>query len=100
MKVKQWKYRLQLAFYAILFELSPRYRMFSKKQYELFFVEQNREEKRFHRVTEYVHDGEIERTKKLIQAVMHHIRTLEFPDTTKYEKSIEGIRQFEEDLIS
>jgi DNA helicase-2/ATP-dependent DNA helicase PcrA len=99
-KVKQWKYRLQLAFYAILFELSPRYRMFGKKQYELFFVEQNHEEKRFHRVVEFVQQWEIERTKKIIIEVMKYIRTLEFPDTSKYEKSIEGIRQFEEDILN
>ncbi len=98
-KLKQWKYRLQLAFYAILFELSPRFRMFPKRQYELFFVEKNASEDRFHRVIEYVHEGEIERTKSLICAVSHCIRTLDFPDISKYEKTIEGIRQFEEDLI-
>ncbi len=100
MKIKQWKYRLQLAFYAILFELSPRYRMFTKKQYELFFVEKDQKEKRYHRILDVVHDGEIERTKRLIIAVMSHIRTLDFPDTSKYEKGIEGIRQFEEDLLN
>lgn len=99
-KLKQWKYRLQLAFYAILFELSPRFRMFPKRQYELFFVEKNANEDRFHRVIEYVHEGEIERTKSLIRAVSHCIRTLDFPDISKYEKTIEGIRQFEEELLS
>lgn len=99
-KLKQWKYRLQLAFYAVLFELSPRFRMFSKRQYELFFVEKNQKEDRFHRVLEYVHDGEIERTKSLIRAVHQCITTLHFPDISKYEKTIDGIRQFEEDLIN
>jgi hypothetical protein len=100
MKIKQWKYRLQLAFYAILFELSPRYRMFTKKQFELFFVEKDTKENCFHRVTEYVHDGEIDRTKRLIMAVMKHIRELDFPDTSHYPDSIDGIRQFEDDLIN
>lgn len=99
-KLKQWKYRLQLAFYAVLFELSPRWRMFHKRQYELFFVEKNQKEDRFHRVLEYVHDGEIERTKSLIRAVSQCISTLHFPDISKYEKTIDGIRQFEEDLIN
>lgn len=98
-KIKQWKYRLQLCFYAILFELSPRWRMFEKKQYELFFVEKNRDEDRFHRVVEYLQSGEIERTKKLIIAVMSKIQDLDFPDVSQYEKSLDGIRQFEEDLI-
>ena len=100
MKLKQWKYRLQLAFYAILFELSPRFRMFPSRQYELFFIEKNRDEERFQRVIEYIHDGEIERTKSLIRAVSACISKLEFPDINKYPKTIEGIRMFEEDLIS
>lgn len=99
-KIKQWKYRLQLAFYAVLFELSPRWRMFKNKKYELFFVERNRDEERFHRVIEYIHDGEIERTKKLIIAVMNRIRTLDFPDISKYPKTVDGIRMFEEELLS
>lgn len=99
-KIKQWKYRLQLAFYAILFELSPRWRMFKNKKYELFFVERNRDEERFHRVVEYIHEWEIERTKKLIVAVMNRIRTLDFPDISKYPQTVEGIRMFEEDLLN
>jgi DNA helicase II / ATP-dependent DNA helicase PcrA len=99
-KIKQWKYRLQLAFYGILFELSPRWRMFQNKKYELFFVEKNHDEDRFHRVMEYIQTGEIERTKKLIIAVMSKIESLDFPDISKYPKTLEWIRQFEEDLIS
>ncbi len=98
-KLKQWKYRLQLAFYAVLFELSPRYRMFPRRQFELFFIEKNHDEDRFHRVTEYIHEWEIERTKSLIRAVTQCIRTLRFPDIAKYSETVEGIRQFEEDLI-
>jgi hypothetical protein len=74
--------------------------MFQNKKYELFFVEKNRDENRFHRVVEYIHDGEIERTKKLIIAVMAKIESLDFPDITKYPKTLDGIRQFEEDILS
>jgi DNA helicase II / ATP-dependent DNA helicase PcrA len=98
-KIKQWKYRLQLCFYAILFELSPRWRMYTSKKYELFFVEKNRDEERFHRVVEYIQPWEIVRTKKLIIAVMSKIQNLDFPDISKYPKTLEGIRQFEEDLL-
>ena len=98
-KIKQWKYRLQLAFYAILFELSPRWRMYKSKKYELFFVEKNRDEERFHRVMEYIQTGEVERTKNLIRAVTKCINTMDFPNITKYPKTLEGIRMFEEDLI-
>lgn len=98
-KLKQWKYRLQLCFYAILFEHSPRWRMFEKKSFELFFVEKNRDEDRFHRIREYIQQGEIERTKKLIIAVMTKIKDLDFPDISKYPPTVEWIRMFEEDLI-
>jgi hypothetical protein len=74
--------------------------MFPKRQFELFFIEKNHDEDRFHKVTEYIHEGEIERTKSLIRAVSDCIRTLRFPDVSKYPATIEGIRQFEEDLLS
>ena len=74
--------------------------MFQSKKYELFFVEKNRDEDRFHRVVEYVHDGEIERTKSIIKAVSKCISEMNFPDISIYPKTLEGIRQFEEDLIN
>lgn len=74
--------------------------MFQNKKYELFFVEKNRDEDRFHRVVEYIQTGEIERTKKLIIAVTRKIDTLDFPDISKYPKTLEGIRMFEEELIN
>jgi PD-(D/E)XK nuclease superfamily len=99
-QIKQWKYRLQLSFYAILFELSPRWRMFHRRSYELFFVEKNHDEDRFHRVIEHIQTGEIERTKRLIIAVMSKIWSLDFPDVSAYPKTLEGIRMFEEDLLN
>jgi DNA helicase II / ATP-dependent DNA helicase PcrA len=99
-QIKQWKYRLQLSFYAILFELSPRWRMFHQRSYELFFVEKNHDEDRFHRVIEHIQTGEIDRTKRLIIAVMSKIWSLDFPDVSKYPKTLEGIRMFEEDLLN
>ena len=99
LKVKQWKYKLQLCFYSILFELSPRWRGYARKQYELFFVEKNMKEDRFHVIWEYIQEWEKERTKKLILAVMNKIQNLDFPDTSAYPKTLEGIRQFEDDLI-
>lgn len=100
LKIKQWKYSLQLAFYAILFDLSPRYRAFPKKQYELFFVEKDQKDGIFKKIRTVVQQGEIDRTKRLILAVMHKIRTLDFPETSHYEQNIKWIRQFEEDLLS
>lgn len=99
-RVKQWKYRLQITFYAILFELSPQWRGHTAREYELFFVEKDRKEDKFHRVTAYIQQGEIDRMKLLIQAVMRHIREVDFPDVSRYPQTLEGIRMFEEDLIN
>jgi hypothetical protein len=63
--------------------------MFEKKSFELFFVEKNRDEDRFHRVVEFIQQGEIERTKMLIIAVMTKIKNLDFPDISKYPPTVE-----------
>jgi hypothetical protein len=63
--------------------------MYQSKKYELFFVEKNRDEDRFHRVMEYIQTGEIERTKSLIRAVSKSISTMNFPDISKYPKTLE-----------
>ena len=98
-KIKKWKYKLQLCFYAVLFELSPRWSGFRNNQYSLAFVEQDRKTGEFRIVTEYIQQGEIERTKSLIYAVSSKIHSLEFPDISAYSKDIVGIRQFEEDML-
>lgn len=63
--------------------------MYQSKKYELFFVEKNRDEDRFHRVMEYIYTGEIERAKSLIIAVNRCITNMDFPDTGKYPKTLE-----------
>lgn len=97
--MKKWKYKLQLCFYAVLFELSPRWSGFQNNEYSLVFVEQDRKTGQFMTVTEYIQQGEIERTKSLIRAVSSRIHSLDFPDISAYSQDIAGIRQFEEDLI-
>lgn len=83
----------------MLFELSPQWARFQNKEFSLVFIEQDRKTGQFIVVTDYVQQGEIERTKALIRAVMSKITSLDFPDTSKYSKDITGIRQFEEDLL-
>lgn len=45
-------------------------------------------------------DNELHKFKKLILAVYNKITSLDFPDTSKYEQTLEGIKEFEEDLIA
>jgi DNA helicase-2/ATP-dependent DNA helicase PcrA len=43
---------------------------------------------------------DVERLAKLIGVVYQKIMTLDFPDVSKYSKDVEGIEQFEEDLLA
>ena len=42
---------------------------------------------------------ELERTRKLIGALWQHVQALNFPDVSQYDTSLNGIKQFEQDLI-
>lgn len=44
--------------------------------------------------------GDLDRIEQLIESVWKHIMELNFPDTNAYTPDLEGIRQFEDDLIN
>lgn len=91
---------MQLVFYALLFSRTPRWNPWTHRVFQLFFIECNTKTNTFHEITEYIQTSEIERLEQLIQVVMKHIYTLNFPDVSQYDQTIEGIRQFEEDLLN
>lgn len=99
-KIKQWKYRLQLIFYALIFQESPRWNIFSEKKFELFFIEPDKKTGEYYHVEAYPQQSEIDRLKKLIMIIVDHIKKLDFPDVSAYPKTVEGNRQFEEDLLN
>lgn len=86
--VKKWKYDLQLTFYELLFQNSSRYQSFSRRKYELFFVEPNKKTGEFTILNKFVQQSEVDRLEKLILAVMKHIRELNFPDISHYSKDV------------
>lgn len=97
-EVKLYKYARQLTFYKILVENSREFGSSTVYKGVLEFVEHGPREQLELMLT--ISDAEVERTKKLIKAVYAKICALDFPDTSEYEQSVEGIRQFEDDLIS
>lgn len=99
-RIKAWRYRMQLTFYALLFARTPRWNAWQQRAFHLFFIEPHPKTGVFHEITEYIQESEVQRLEQLIQAVMRHIYTLDFPDTSQYEPNIHGIRQFEEDLLN
>jgi hypothetical protein len=70
------------------------------REYRLLFIEEDQDTWEFYEVIEYIQEGEIERMKSLITRVMEKIRNLDFPDISKYEQSVKGIREFEEDILN
>ena len=74
---------MQLIFYAILFNETPRWAPWKD-----------------HTISKFVQQGEIERLEKLVQKIAEHIKNLDFPDVSHYSQDVHGIRQFEEDLLN
>ena len=98
-KIKLHKYKQQLIYYKVLLEESSRYKL-PVGMLGLEFVESVLEEKEPIIMLYEPTVEEVERLKKLIQAVYHKIVTLDFPDVSKYDKNYKGMLQFEDELIT
>lgn len=94
-KIKLHKYRQQLIVYKLLLENATHFRDKPVVKVALWFTE----EKPIVELVLDATDEEIERTKKLVQAVYHKIINLDFPDVSAYGTTYKGFLQFEEDLI-
>jgi DNA helicase-2/ATP-dependent DNA helicase PcrA len=95
-KIKLHKYRQQLIVYKILLENSIHYKDLPVTKLSLWFVE----EENFTELVLDVSNVEVERTKKLLDAVYAKITNLEFVfDLTPYGETYKGLLQFEDDLI-
>lgn len=98
-KIKLHHYKQQLIFYKILLEHSTHYRL-PVASLELEFVEQILERDDVTPLAFCPSDEEISRLKLLIVAVYRKITTPDFPDTSAYPPTLEGIIAFEDDLIA
>jgi DNA helicase-2/ATP-dependent DNA helicase PcrA len=96
--VKMHKYRQQLLFYKLLVENSHTYKNFTVEKGRLVFVEPT-EDGQLAELTLSYEKEDIERTKKLIEAVWKRIAVLDFPDTSAFSADITGILAFEDWLI-
>jgi hypothetical protein len=98
-RIKLHKYRQQLVFYKLLLEHSSRYKL-PVGTLALEFVESIVGKDEPITLLYEPSEEEIDRMKKLIQAVHGKIVSLDFPDVSKYENNLKGILAFEDDLIS
>jgi DNA helicase-2/ATP-dependent DNA helicase PcrA len=97
-KIKLHKYKQQLMYYKLLIENSSR-KSIPIKLLALEFVEGD-EKGKIIQLALTPSDEEIERLKKLIGIVYSKIMNLDFPDTSKYKETLDGILQFEDDLLN
>ncbi len=98
-KIKAYKYRQQLLFYKLLVENSRDWKKYTMHRGILQFVEPDPAGNIVDLSLVDINPKELERFAKLVCVVWQHIQDLSFPDTTSYDQSVEGIRQFEDDLL-
>jgi DNA helicase-2/ATP-dependent DNA helicase PcrA len=97
-KVKLYKYRRQLIFYKILVENSRDYNTYKVNEGALEFLEPDKQG-RIHELAAEITEEETKRTKRLVEAVYAKIIALDLPDTSGYAQDLEGLKQFEDDLL-
>lgn len=97
-KIKLHKYKQQLLFYQLLCEGSRDYRKYSFGGGILQFVEPAPSGE-FHALEHTFTDDEKDRFIQLVNAVWHHIITLDLPDISQFESNYRGLLAFEDWLI-
>jgi len=101
-KVKEWSYKNQIIFYKLLIENSKNYKNYKMRKGTFIFVEPENENEGYsikERQIDFTEE-EFERTKKLINIIFNKIKNLDFVNVDKYGKTMKGIVEFEEDLLS
>ena len=101
-KVKEWSYKNQIIFYKLLIENSKNYKNFKMRNGIFLFVEPELQGETFSINEKQIvfTDEDMDRVKKLIKIIYNKIVNLDFVNIDKYSKTIKGINQFEEDLLS
>lgn len=97
-KIKLHKYKQQLMFYKILIEGSRDFAGYTVTSGVLDFVEPD-EAGELYKLQLSITKDELDDFKLLLQAVWNKISALEFPDTSNYEPTFQGILQFEKDIL-
>jgi DNA helicase-2/ATP-dependent DNA helicase PcrA len=97
-ETKLHNYERQLYFYKLLLENSRTYKRYKVTDAYLEFVEPDKNGKinKLHIVFD---ENKLEETNLLIKSIYKRIVELDFPDISKYPKTLTGIKAFEQDLI-
>ncbi len=99
-KIQLYEYERQLTFYKILVEGSREFgEKYKVNKGVLEFVQPNKRDQLLDLSLD-IDSEKSERLQKLISIVYNKILNLDFPETKKYPQDLEGIKAFEEDLLS
>lgn len=98
-KIRSHKYRQQLLFYKLLIENSRDWRKYTMEEGILQFVEPDTSGEIVDLRLSDIDVEELERFKKLINAVWKRIMALDLPDSSRYEPTYQGILDFEKYLL-
>jgi ATP-dependent exoDNAse (exonuclease V) beta subunit len=98
-EIKLHKYRLQLYCYKLLIEGSYTYKGYTVTSGRLEFIEPDTEN-RINSLELDFKNEEVQRVRGLLQAMWQRVHALAFPDTSNYDKTLAGVKQFEADLLS
>lgn len=92
------RYRQQLYCYKLLIENSHSFAGYKVVRGRLEFIEPD-SSGRVNTLELDFKDDELAQTKRLLQAMWKHVQNLQFPDTSGYQPTLTGIKQFEQDLL-
>ena len=92
-----YDYKRQLYFYLLLIKSSKQFSSYKDIVTRIDFI--NQDPNKTLSLELNIESSEEERIKILISKVWDHISNLNFPDTSKYPKTLKGIISFENDLI-
>jgi DNA helicase-2/ATP-dependent DNA helicase PcrA len=94
--LKQWRHRLQLGFYILLI---AQQRSFANKHIKAQIMQLDATAAD-HLYLSYEFDkSELARIERLSAAVFKRIKTLDFPDVSRFEPTLKGIADFEDSLL-
>ncbi|MBX4201328.1 ATP-dependent helicase [Candidatus Saccharibacteria bacterium] len=95
--IKAYKHKTQLIFYALLASKHPSFRQSDKIECQMVYVEADSPQRLS---LAYQPTGDdVAKLTRLVESVWAMIIKLELPDISQYTPDIDGIKQFEADLI-
>lgn len=97
-RLKAHKHKMQLIFYSLLAQEHPKYSQYQNISGQMVYVDS--EDMRLLIKTYLPTAEDKSRLKQLIEAVYSRITSLDLPDVSKYSQDLDGMLQFEDDLLS